>query len=436
MESFNIVDLLENNPITKLSNTYQSKLLTKLKERFNETEQKMFLTSFICYLKYKPTDFVIDIDDIWRWVGFKQKVKAKVLLEKHFKIDIDYKVSLSQLGKQGTGGNNKEIFLLTIRTFKSFCLKASTSKAHQIHEYYVNLEETLHEVIEEESDELRLQLESKDKQLESKDLQIETMKTNSVIEKELLKEKIILRQFPDNKQCVYIGLIDDKGEKNEKLIKFGSSNFLCQRVTQNKNVYTNFRLIYAYEVSNKTHIENAIKRHPILSLLRCPLKINDKGHTELLSIDSVSLDEIDKIIKKIIIEVEYSHDNYTRLLDENNRLKKDLLLLLKKLDDKGIERTDVTTPVSKYSLVGSPFQVRRFQQNKDGKYYIDETCYNKLVGSRDDVWKGEAYKTTGDLIKSDFAIGKGDKIVSKKKRDTSKLDSRLQNNRPKICIEE
>jgi hypothetical protein len=123
-------------------------------------------------------------------------------------------------------------------------------------------------------------------------------------------------------------------------------------------------------------------------------------------------------------------------LDENNRLKKDLLLLLKKLDDKGIERTDVTTTISNYSLVGSPFQVRRFQQNKDGKYYIDEICYNKLVGSRDDVWKGEAYKTTGDLIKSDFAIGKGDKIVSKKKRDTGKLDSRLQNNRPKICIEE
>jgi phage anti-repressor protein len=347
MESLNIVDLLEDNPITKLSNTYQSKLLIKLKERFNETEQKMFLTSFFCYLKYKSTDFVIDLDDIWKWVGFQQKVEAKVLLEKQFKVDIDYKVSLSQLGKKkedGRGGNNKETFLLTIRTFKSFCLKASTSKAHQIHEYYVNLEETLHEVLEEESDELR-------KQLESKDLQIETMKTNSVIEKELLTEKTILKQFPDYRQCVYIGLIDDRGEKNEKLLKFGSSNFLCQRVTQDKNVYTNFRLINAYEVGNKTHIENAMKRHPILSLLRCPLKISDRGHTELLSIDSVSIDEIDKIIKKIITEVEYSPDNYTKLLDENHRLKKDLLTLTKKLEDKGIQITDVETPISQYSLI-------------------------------------------------------------------------------------
>ena len=31
------------------------------------------------------------------------------------------------------------------------CLKASTSKANEIHEYYIKLEETLHELIDEES---------------------------------------------------------------------------------------------------------------------------------------------------------------------------------------------------------------------------------------------------------------------------------------------
>jgi hypothetical protein len=105
----------------------------------------------------------------------------------------------------------------------------------------MNLEETLHEVIEEESDELKRQLES--------------MKINSEKEKELLTENTILQQFPANKQCIYLGLRDDKSEGNEKLIKFGSSNFLCQRVTQHKNVYTNFRLVNAYEVGNRTHVE-------------------------------------------------------------------------------------------------------------------------------------------------------------------------------------
>jgi phage anti-repressor protein len=423
MESLNIVDLLEKNPITKLSNTYQNKLLTKLKERFNEIEQKMFLTSFFCYLKYKSTDFVIDLDSIYKWVGFQHKAKAKVLLEKHFKLDIDYKMVLNQQGKQG--GHNKETFLLTVRTFKSFCLKASTSKARQIHEYYMNLEETLHEVIEEESDELK-------RQLESKDVQLESMKANSEIEKELLREKTIIQQFPDNRQCIYYGLIDNKSEGNEKLIKFGSSNFLCQRVTQHKNTYTNFRLVNAFEVGNKTHVENEMKRHPLLSLLRRPLKLNDKCHTELLSFDSVSLNELDKIIKSVIADVEYNPDNYNRLLDENHRLKKDLLILQKKIDDKSIDCSDLKVSLSNYSLVGLPLKLRRYQKAKDGKYYIDEICYDKLFGSRDEVWKDVAYKTTGELIKSELTIGNGGKIVSKKKRDTGKLDNRLQKNRPRM----
>jgi hypothetical protein len=59
MQSLDIVELLQNNPVTKLSCTYQSKLLIKLKEKFTDTEQQMFLTSFYCYLHfnvYPPDD--------------------------------------------------------------------------------------------------------------------------------------------------------------------------------------------------------------------------------------------------------------------------------------------------------------------------------------------------------------------------------------------
>ena len=99
--SLNIVELIENNPITKLSNTYQGNLLTKIKENFNDDEQQMFVSSFYCYLNYnQKNDFVIDLDDVWKWIGFYQKVKAKLLLEKHFLIDVDYKILLSQPGKQ------------------------------------------------------------------------------------------------------------------------------------------------------------------------------------------------------------------------------------------------------------------------------------------------------------------------------------------------
>ena len=41
-------------------------------------------------------------------------------------------------------------------------MKANTSKSNDIHEYYIKLEETLHEVIDKESSELRKELQFKE----------------------------------------------------------------------------------------------------------------------------------------------------------------------------------------------------------------------------------------------------------------------------------
>ena len=62
--SVDIVNLIESNPITKLSGNYQSKLIEKVQNTFNNYEQQLFLSSFYCYLKYDTKkDFVIDLDN-------------------------------------------------------------------------------------------------------------------------------------------------------------------------------------------------------------------------------------------------------------------------------------------------------------------------------------------------------------------------------------
>ena len=87
----NIVEMMVSNPIVKITNTYNCILLEKMKKTFTETDQQMFLTSFYGYLNYNSkTDFVIDLDKIWRWLGFSQKVNVKTLLEKQFTENIDY----------------------------------------------------------------------------------------------------------------------------------------------------------------------------------------------------------------------------------------------------------------------------------------------------------------------------------------------------------
>ena len=153
------------------------------------------------------------------------------LLEKQFVLDKDYTKPLSDERKQtsatkGSGGHNKETFLLNVKTFKSLCLKAGTKKADEIHEYYMKMEELIQEVVAEECGELKMQLEQKQ----------QTEK-----EKEELKERTIIEQFPVNTQCIYIGKIDNKtlGKPNSKMYretvtKFGQSNNLAERVKIHK----------------------------------------------------------------------------------------------------------------------------------------------------------------------------------------------------------
>ena len=83
--SVDIVRLIESNPIARFNQNHQSKLIEKLQSKFTDYEQQMFLSSFYCYLKYdKVNDFVIDVDNIWEWLGFTNKAHSKFLLKKQF----------------------------------------------------------------------------------------------------------------------------------------------------------------------------------------------------------------------------------------------------------------------------------------------------------------------------------------------------------------
>jgi hypothetical protein len=468
MEPFNIVDLIENNPITKLSTTYQNTLLTKIKAKFTETEQQLFVASFYGFLKYDSnTDFVIDLDDVWKWVGFAQKVKATVLLEKHFIMDKDYTKSLSQAGKQSDhtrGGHNKEIFMLNVATFKRFCLKAGTKKADEIHEYYVKLEETLHEVVQEESTELKTQLEQKTILLEN---------TEKTVEK--IREKTLVEQFGRNTQCVYYGSIDNVSDTNERLLKFGNSNNLAGRVSQHKETYSNFRLLNAFKVENKLQVENEMKEHPLFAERQRTITIKSKNYIELLSMNGLTFTILDKTIRDIILSSECNPENFKKVLEENKRLKKvieshdqfnnmnELVLLRAENKNLKIENlriikkynkgaptfsspastftfepdseydseyesepeTVTKKEVENYGIVINEIRTKRRDKSDDGFFHIDGRVYKLLEGTRSDVWNGNAYKTSGGLIKNDLLVNKDGKIVSKSKSIEGTINNKL-----------
>jgi hypothetical protein len=258
MQNLDIVELIETNPITKLSNTYNNKLLLKIKEKFNESEQKMFITSFYCYLNYnQKNEFVIDLDNVWKWLEFTNKANAKKILQKYFTLNIDYINLLDANIKQENahGGNNKEIFMLTVRTFKLFCIKAGTEKAKEIHEYFVKLEELLQEIIEEESSELKLQLKQKNNEI---------LENKEDYNKKILKEteKILLREFGNIGSLVYLIKVKTYDD-GTYVLKIGESRKgVLDRYNEHKIKYDEVLLLDCFMVKRSKDFESFIHNNP------------------------------------------------------------------------------------------------------------------------------------------------------------------------------
>ena len=69
--------------------------------------------------------------------------------------------------------------------------------------------------------------------------------------------------------------------------------------------------------------------------------------------------------------------------------------------------------------------VKRHDKGSDGKYHIGSHTYEKLEGSRAQVWHGTAYKTSGNLKKGDLKMHNGH-IVSKRKSELARSQKHLK----------
>jgi hypothetical protein len=70
--------------------------------------------------------------------------------------------------------------------------------------------------------------------------------------------------------------------------------------------------------------------------------------------------------------------------------------------------------------------MKRPHRDDDGTYHIAGRKFKELFGSRQQVWNGTAYKTAGELCKSELMMNKWGRIVSVKKHATAKKEKRLE----------
>lgn len=310
MEStIDIVKIVEKSPLNRFGDNvdYQSSLIDKLRKNFSTDEEHLFLASFYCYLNYDKNAFLIDLEQVWEWIGFSRIDPAVRLLKNQFTEGKDYKILLHcSVEQKGRGGHNAENIFLTVNCFKKLCLKARTNKADQIHDYYIKLEETLYEFLEENNKILADKLKIKDEQ-------IKIALTD--------KEQTLITNF-NQKPIIYIGSVEDKpitGNTNFKR-KFGFTNDIKQRLYNHKREIGNhFTFELIYETIYNREVEKEIKK--IFEERIQEETINDKKQTEIIHFDDkFTIKEFDKEIKDIIDKIQ--NKELDKVKEENSYLKR------------------------------------------------------------------------------------------------------------------
>lgn len=339
--SIDIVNLIESNPITKFSGDYQSKLVEKVKHHFTDYEQQLFLSSFYCYLKYDPkNDFVIDLDNVWKWLDFSQKYNAKYVLEKNFVIDKDYRIfapETSGAKKDNRGGHNKEIIMLNIETFKKFCLKACTKKADEIHDYFIKLENIMFEITKEECDELKNQLQ-----------QIENIKNKEIIkEKEFERERLLLTQYANIGSIIYIIKVKSN-DNGTYIIKLGhSTKGVKDRYQECKANHKNILLLNCFQVDKSHDFEQFLHSHQSIQLTNVKNLLDHESETELfligttlthqtlLKIINDNINNYNYKVRELLLEIEtLKLKNNGQVINNDNEMLKELIQTNKLLTNK------------------------------------------------------------------------------------------------------
>ena len=172
-KTVNISELVKNNNIS-LSLVAQSDMIDSLNEEFTEHQSQRYL-AFYLFLNYHPTnDFPVNLENVYRDLGFANKGNAMKTIKNNFTKDEDYKIVIFRTEKNldsnnekpafpsgkaglpvknlGGAGLNKETVLLNIDTYKTLCMLVKTEQGKEIRKYYVKLENIYNKIIKKEID--------------------------------------------------------------------------------------------------------------------------------------------------------------------------------------------------------------------------------------------------------------------------------------------
>ena len=313
-KSINFTELVKNSNTT-LTLGLQTKIVDKLNETFSEQEQHWYVANLYMYMNYHATnDYPINLDDVFKMIGFANKGNAMKTIKSNFVENEDYKTSLLPKEKSSWGGSGKEEIMLNIDTFKNLCMIAKTDKGKEIRKYYVKLENIYNEIIKEEIQEQKTLLENKDKLLENNC--------------ELQRHNILLKEY-SNSNYYIVYLIKVKTISDKKwVLKIGESRMgITNRYKEHKSKYPECIVLDVFLVKRCKEFERFL--HQRLNGYRYKELSGHENENELFLVgEELSYSYIIKLIQDNIrnynddlLEVQSLNLEVELLKIENQKLK-------------------------------------------------------------------------------------------------------------------
>ena len=321
-----------NNTQISYNILQDDELIKLIKEKFNDSDMEIFNLNFNIYLanENNKNGYIINLDDIYRWIGFEQKCHAKRLLINKFEINIHYEIIndhtklLSRSGERDVNkgksaalaGENKEIILLTVECFKLLCFESQTDKSKKIRNYYITIETIAFDYIKTKMKEQLHMLKLKDKQLELQATELSNIKN---------------QKYEEIKKTEYVYILTtDKDD----VYKIGKSINTKQRISSLQTGCVDEVIeIGKYKTSSNRILESIV--HHILQRYKCNtdrehFRCNISYIKTIINISSIFLDTLKSTYEYITNNelLEKLHDKLKHDFIINNNKQFDTLQVI------------------------------------------------------------------------------------------------------------
>jgi len=298
-KSINFTELVKNSNTTQ-SLKLQTKMIDILNKEFTESEQQWYVANLYMYINYHPiNDYLINLEHVFKMIGFANKANAKRTLNNNFTENEDYKITVIS---RDDGKFTTEDIMINTNTFKNLCMLAKTDKGKEIRKYYVKLENMNNQLIQEEIQEIKDNQDKLIKKLEYDTKQLLIDKDADHKENIRINRHNILIEKFNHKKCVYIAELDNSAN----LIKIGSTHNIAERIKDLCMKFGKCMFLQVYESDNFREIESSILHNELVIKYRYKEPINHYHSKEVVKLTyEFNYKQLLEIVEKNVNNVSY-----------------------------------------------------------------------------------------------------------------------------------